>query len=1490
MDPLQGCLLRLLRSDGESDIIVGTGFLSLGADGRPYVLTCAHVVNAALGRDKTETSHPGSCVVMANQQGGKPIPLDLQAWNAPISGASGNSDIADIAILTPLQSLSASWLPRLRAEPPSRVVPHNSKVPFHSFGFMVTSDGNPARGSLTAVDFANRFVAHGDHTFRRFIEEGLSGAPVFSDDSRVLGMVARRLAVEDKQGLVISAFALAQAWPLLAMPYPGLPSFEASNAHLFFGRGRPVNGEVPTGKLKELLERLQKQRLVALVGASGSGKSSLANAGVAEYYRQRNWRVVSFRPGLAPLRNLSEAIFEVIEEGETVLSRLQTVSYWESLLKRGMLRDAFDCINRAGADGTLVIVDQFEEFFPGREASSYDNGDLSVDLDPIAQERSLILKQLRQAEDRADVHCLLTVRLDLLESIIKGGKDAARLLSDPYPIFMLTAMTASEVREAIVGPAQVFGVETDTNFATNLAAEVTKGEGRLPLLQEALRQCWARIRFGEQGWNLYQPEDLSEGKEILLLEESVGRRGDEAMGEIERHYKPVEVNRMLLSLVRWVDGRPLRRILSMMESDESDVPMIAMLANQRLVILSGDGSRRTAELVHEALMTRWARLASLISNHHVFLEWRDRFDREFIVWERGRCEEKDLLRRHDVQLAMSWKENVDGFFIAPTSRQLKFIDESYLFYEKEEIRREEDFRQKEKQNRRIRKWLLLSIFALFLFFIFLCLSIFTFKKAQDETYSAQMQESRALAVLARQESEKGDQGTAILLALEGLPDPGFGGKRPLSPEAATMLRQAWLRNREVTTVGYDGPVRVASLSSDGQRVVVASDDEIVRVWDLSAPKSPGINLGEHQGSVFSANLSPDGQRAVTASYDGIVLVWDLSAPKFPAITLAGSSGSVLSGRESVSFSPDGQRVLKTSEDGTAQVWDLSSSKIQAITLGERGHYVQSASFSPDGRRVVTASSDGAAQVWDLSAPKTQAILLEGHEQPVQSASFSPDGQKVVTVSSDGTARVWNLSEPKPQALLLDGHKGLVQLASFSPDGQHVVTASGDTARVWDLSAPKSQAFLLEGHEGSIQSASFSPDGRRVVTGSGEGTVRVWDLSAPKSQPILLRGHLRATFFARFSADGRSVVTASYDGTARVWAVPAVEPGELFLEGSDDSVRSASFSPDGEHLVTISDDKTVRVWDLSVPKPRSLLLEGYEGSVQSASFSPDGQRLVTVSDDKTARVWDLAEPKAKALILEGDDASVGSASFSPDGRRVVTASYDKTARVWDLSALKPRAITLESSLGWVGSANFSPDGQRVVGASYGGAQIWDLSVPERPKLCMRLKQLNAGLLQSASFSPDGGRVVTVSDGGTRVVDLSTPKSPPITLGGRLDRARSASFSPDGQRVLTASYDGTARVWDLAGSQASALVLGEYSSSMLYANFSRDGRRVLTFSSPNKLRVWDVYPDIRELSSLVRKRLTRCLSTAQREEFGLRVEDRKRNRDAIPIPDSEGNCPR
>jgi hypothetical protein len=146
-------------------------------------------------------------------------------------------------------------------------------------------------------------VADGDAGFRRFIEEGLSGAPVHANGA-VLGMVTQRLRGEG-QGLAIPAFALAQAWPPLAQPYPGLPAFDAATAHLYFGRGRPFRpGDPPTGRLKQLVEQLEAQRLVGLMGASGSGKSSLAKAGAAPFYEQRGWATIVVRPGLQPLRGL----------------------------------------------------------------------------------------------------------------------------------------------------------------------------------------------------------------------------------------------------------------------------------------------------------------------------------------------------------------------------------------------------------------------------------------------------------------------------------------------------------------------------------------------------------------------------------------------------------------------------------------------------------------------------------------------------------------------------------------------------------------------------------------------------------------------------------------------------------------------------------------------------------------------------------------------------------------------------------------------------------------------------------------------------------------------------------------------------------------------------------------------------------------------------------------------------------------------------------
>ena len=246
-------------------------------------------------------------------------------------------------------------------------------------------------------------------------------------------------------------------------------------------------------------------------------------------------------------------------------------------------------------------------------------------------------------------------------------------------------------------------------------------------------------------------------------------------------------------------------------------------------------------------------------------------------------------------------------------------------------------------------------------------------RAQQRT--ALLQESRALAIFAQQASKAGDHLTAMLLALEALPEPGFGGARPLSSDAAAALHQAWLRNRETALAGHRGAVDSASFSPDGAHVVTASEDGTARVWDLRGERPTFVALEGHQGSVFSASFSADGTHVVTAS--------------------------------------------GTARRGCGIC--AASSRASSPSRGIRSPVV-SASFSADGTHVVTASEDKTARVWDLRGERPSFVVLEGHQGTVGSAAFSADGTHVVTASYDKTARVWDLRGERPSFVALEGHQ------------------------------------------------------------------------------------------------------------------------------------------------------------------------------------------------------------------------------------------------------------------------------------------------------------------------------------------------------------------------------------------------------------------------------------------------------------------------------------
>ncbi|WP_437682888.1 TIR domain-containing protein [Sorangium sp. So ce131] len=594
---------------------------------------------------------------------------------------------------------------------------------------------------------------------------------------------------------------------------------------------------------------------------------------------------------------------------------------------------------------------------------------------------------------------------------------------------------------------------------------------------------------------------------------------------------------------------------------------------------------------------------------------------------------------------------------------------------------------------------------------------------------------------------------------------------------------------ERTLYGHSGWVNACALSPDGQRIVSASDDTTLKVWDLATGNLLSTLEG-HSAGVNACALSPDGQRIVSASSDRTLKVWDLATGNILS-ALEGHSYSV----NACALSPDGQRIVSASGDRTLKVWDLATGKLLS-TLEGHSAGVNACALSPDGQRIVSASGDRTLKVWDLATGKLLSTL-EGHSAGVNACALSSDGQRIVSASSDTTLKVWDLATGNILSTL-EGHSVRVRACAVSPDGQRIVSASSDTTlKVWDLATGKLLS-TLKGHSGWANACALSPDGQRIVSASHDATLKVWDL-ATGNLASTLEGHSDWVNACAVSPDGQRIVSASSDRMLKIWDLAT---GKLLstLKGHSRGVSACAVSPDGQRIVSASHDATLKVWDLATGKLLSTL-EGHSAGVHACALSPDGHRIVSASSDGTLKVWDLATGKLLST-LEGHSAWVHACALSPDGRRIVSASHDTTLKVWDLVNGKLLS-TLEGHSAGVNACVLSPDGQRIVSASGDTTlKVWDLV---NGKLLSILEGHSAGV-NACVLSPDGQRIVSASDDTTlKVWDLVNGKLL-STLEGHSAWVNACAISPDGQRIVSASHDATLKVWDTSTGECLGTVRG------------------------------------------------------------------------------------
>ncbi len=1120
-------------------------------------------------------------------------------------------------------------------------------------------------------------------------------------------------------------------------PFKGLASFDVPDARYFFGRERLV---------AEMVARLAGSSFLAVVGPSGSGKSSAVRAGLLPTLAagalpgSESWIRAMLRPGEHPERELDRVVFAALPERlRSSLGSSQT-----------SLESARSLVDQERGH-LLVVVDQAEELF----TVCHDDA-----------ERQRFLDSLTSAVRASGVTVLLAIRADFYGRC-SAHAALAELVADNH--VLVGPMTEEEYRRAIELPARLAGLRIDRPLVDALVGEVVDEPGGLPLLSTALLELWQR-RHG-------RAIRLESYSETGGVRGAVARLAEQTYAELTVEQQAVAKG-VLLRLSAGEGEVVTRRRVPILEFDPStnaDVGAVLDTLIEARLLIANDG---TVEVAHEALLREWPRLEGWLDEDRAGRRLREHLTDQAKEWERSGKEAGDLYRGPRLTSALDWTSDHANEL---NDLEREFLSESRFASERETERQR-------RTNRRLRGLLVGT--ALFLVVAVLAggLALVQKGRARDEAVRAEGQAriatARELASAAVANLDV-DPERSILLALQAV-DVTWKENSTVVPEAEEALHEALNRSRVVRTVPQGGGLAV---SPDGTRFATTGDGPAT-VWATDTGERL-LTLRGHHGAVNGIAFSPDGSLLATTGSDGTARVWD------------GGSGRqvhVLRGHRGVAwspvFSPDGKSLAATGVDGTVRIWNVGSGREEMVlTDPDAGRFtdlfIPGLDFSPDGSRLAGPMPDLTARIWDLATGKTE-VVLPRHVWDITDVAFSPDGTRVATVSMDGSLRISDAGSGEALTTFT-GHAGEIESVDYSPDGTRIATGASDaTARVWDA-ATGEPLLTLAGHTVGVQQVAFTPDGEGLLTGGTDGTTRLWDISLEGGRDWLTvpGPNLRMGGVA-FSPDGS---TFAVPGQLRGVTIRDADTGAklITLKGHNSPITRMAFSPDGTRLAGAGSsgrgdprgNRTVPIWDVNTGKLVMTLI-GHDDAVPAVAFSPDGRRLATSSYDRTVRVWDAATGKEQR-VLKVSDAAFGL-GFSPDGRYLVAGFEDGDLTVWDATTLE-RQGELVAHTSYIQDLAFGSDGQVVTASGDGTAKIWDLA--SRRELAT-LRE-HTGPVLGVAVSPDGAVVATVStDGTAKLWDPVTGRER-LTLFGHDRLVHSVDFSPDGRLLATASGDGTVALY-------------------------------------------------------------------------------------------------
>ena len=994
-------------------------------------------------------------------------------------------------------------------------------------------------------------------------------------------------------------------------PYPGLRPFREAEAKFFCGRSQ---------HRIELLTKLEESRFVAVVGASGSGKSSLVMAGllcdIADgmlmQVPQGKSRVVYFKPGLRPFASLASALSEKIGADVREVDRV---------LRRSALGfgNALELFDPQGKDAYVVVADQFEELFRFAALSKEETATKEFQqgrheaplLDGVQNEAQAFVDLLLEAtkDARRPVFVILTMRSDFLHRCEAFDRLPTMISAHQY---LTPRLQRDQQADAIAVPLKYFQISIDPALVNLILNDLSPEQDQLPVLQHALARIW--LEAHERGGHELTINDykaiggianaLNEHGEIILRKVSSDSEGRLGEAEIGRFFTCLAEYDPAGALVR----RP-RTIVQV--ADESGLPpddvrviadcfradfthwLMPMVDEKKPRLDDND----VLDLTHESLLRKWDRLAARPGR---ITHWEKTPTRGWMKIEQDRRD--SLLRFKDRMIEAGW--NKDGaplrgpdlvkMALSPSVR----VPITYFQLSHQANALRDPAPPTPTWGRRygwstpaVRLFLRIVMLRLVLFWaivggmlvgVLLFLAVEERKRRGIEATAALKEAINAQVIVAAEERTAASEKQSESLVAE------LKEAKQTIEQVQNRLRR---RDKIVEAANALTSGLPASPFADLRQLLKA--DGYVSETVVTPPTEPAqflsraVAIQAHEKAVEAvAFLEIDGVlHLASGAQDYTTKLWNLDLTSPPRS---------ISTHDTSSLTTDGKSVVIAGADSYCSVWSPPD-RLQDMKLVDldENEGVVSGQIVSDGR-VLFGTTAGRIGFW-RPGEKQPAFLPTQNRSTVNAINYFAPREWALSSSDNGLVALWSLKATPPRVLAERAYKAPVHAASIDLSGKWALIPAAlkdiELVRIdaaGDKAITAGDVYSLS-HQDPVVIGRFSPGGDLIATADSRGRIYLWSLASIVNAkdrkgpaPVILSGHSKRVTAMRWDPNGRCLASADEGGTILLWQDPnqraATENDRLpfVLPGHQAAVRALTISADGLFIATGGADKMVRV--------------------------------------------------------------------------------------------------------------------------------------------------------------------------------------------------------------------------------------------------------------------------------------------------------------------------